>query len=93
MLRECLRWHDVELPRDLGSAADSPRCAEVWLGLESLSNRSGREVGEFDIGIMPMPDDPWARGKCAFKAALAIYGHGHPGGVFAGRYQYRSYRT
>lgn len=24
-------------------------------------------VQTFDIGIMPLPDDPWARGKCGYK--------------------------
>lgn len=25
------------------------------------------EIRRFDVGIMPLPDEPWARGKCGFK--------------------------
>ena len=25
------------------------------------------EIRDFDVGIMPLPDTPWARGKCGFK--------------------------
>lgn len=38
-----------------------------------LENRRWSEATEveelqgFDVGIMPLPDSPWARGKCAFK--------------------------
>lgn len=33
-----------------------------WFEAEEVS-----EIAGFDIGIMPLPDEPWARGKCGFK--------------------------
>lgn len=27
-----------------------------------------KDLQSFDIGIMPLPDNPWTRGKCGFKA-------------------------
>ncbi len=33
-----------------------------WSELEEVS-----DIAEFDVGIMPLPDTPFARGKCAFK--------------------------
>lgn len=38
--------------------------------VEVLPWREDTEVDEirrFDVGIMPLPDEPWARGKCGFK--------------------------
>ena len=40
-------------------------------GVECVAWSLENEVAElrgFDIGIMPMPDNRWTRGKCAFKA-------------------------
>ena len=30
--------------------------------------REQRFLAEIDIGLMPLPDTPWSRGKCAYKA-------------------------
>lgn len=43
-----------------------PNVATIPWALE----REQDELHRFDIGIMPMSDDEWARGKCGFKALL-----------------------
>jgi glycosyltransferase involved in cell wall biosynthesis len=38
--------------------------------IEEVPWREATEVSlinTFDVGVMPLPDDEWARGKCAFK--------------------------
>lgn len=29
--------------------------------------KESENIQEFDVGIMPLPDEPWERGKCGFK--------------------------
>lgn len=47
---------DLEIP---GVAAENRRWSEATEVADIL---------RMDIGVMPMPDDPWSRGKCGFKA-------------------------
>jgi glycosyltransferase involved in cell wall biosynthesis len=36
------------------------------------AEREVRDLQSFDIGIMPLPDDPWTRGKCGAKLLLCM---------------------
>jgi glycosyltransferase involved in cell wall biosynthesis len=38
---------------------------EQWTWSEEQETRA---LATMDIGLMPLPDDPWTRGKCAYKA-------------------------
>ena len=35
--------------------------------LDWYENTELDQINSFDVGVMPLPDDGWARGKCAFK--------------------------
>jgi glycosyltransferase involved in cell wall biosynthesis len=45
---------------------DLPGVPHVWRPWTPATEVD--EIRSFDVGIMPIPDDPWARGKCALKA-------------------------
>jgi len=34
---------------------------------EWSEDTEARSIQDFDVGLMPLPDDPWARGKCGYK--------------------------
>ncbi|HEV2125775.1 MAG TPA: glycosyltransferase [Chloroflexota bacterium] len=42
--------------------------AQPWLEQHQWTLESeARLLASFDVGIMPLPDDPWTRGKCGYK--------------------------
>jgi glycosyltransferase involved in cell wall biosynthesis len=66
-LRRVVASACVEL-RVMGGEFEAPG---IPLSLRLWSpEREVEELQAFDIGIMPLPDDPWSRGKCGMKALL-----------------------
>jgi glycosyltransferase involved in cell wall biosynthesis len=52
----------------VGAGRTLERFAGVGLELRDWTESAEiRDVQGFDVGIMPLPDDPWSRGKCGFK--------------------------
>jgi len=66
VLRKVLEHRDVELRVISDREPTLPGIPYVWLPWSPETEVD--ELSNFDIGIMPMPDDQWARGKCALKA-------------------------
>ena len=68
VLREILAACDVELRVHSDREPELAGIPFVWRPWQAETEVA--EVARFDIGIMPMPDDKWTRGKCAMKALL-----------------------
>jgi glycosyltransferase involved in cell wall biosynthesis len=66
MLRTLLATNDVELRVLSTREPDLPGIPHAWRRWTPANEAD--EVAAFDIGIMPMPDEAWALGKCALKA-------------------------
>lgn len=68
VLRSVAAIPNVELRVHSDRRPDLPGMKAVWRPWSP--DTEAEELAAFDIGLMPMPDDPWARGKCAMKALL-----------------------
>jgi glycosyltransferase involved in cell wall biosynthesis len=66
LLHELQARRDVEIRVISDREPDLPGVRFDWRPWNAATEV--QEVGRFDIGIMPMPDDAWAPGKCALKA-------------------------
>jgi glycosyltransferase involved in cell wall biosynthesis len=66
VLRRIAELHPVEIRVISDSRPDLDGLPLVWRPWTAESEAA--ELAEFDVGIMPLPDTPWTRGKCAMKA-------------------------
>lgn len=69
VLAEVFRRHANVRFKVVGGGFRSQPSAAVETKRWSLADEV-RDIQSFDIGIMPVPANEWARGKCGFKAIL-----------------------
>lgn len=65
-LRALVARRAIELRVISNRPPDLEGVPHVWEPWDDT--REAEAIGNFDIGIMPMPDDAWSKGKCALKA-------------------------
>lgn len=68
MLRELMKQREIELHVISDRQPNLPGVQFVWH--QWSPETEIQDLARFDIGIMPMPDDKWSRGKCSMKALL-----------------------
>jgi glycosyltransferase involved in cell wall biosynthesis len=68
VLKEIAAEKDIELRVVSDRRPDMPGVEITWRPWAAAAE--AEELADFDIGIMPMPDDQWSLGKCSLKALL-----------------------
>lgn len=68
MLRELIARYPIELWVHSDREPELPGMPYVWR--KWSAETEVEEIRQFHIGLMPMPDEEWAKGKCAMKALL-----------------------
>src|SRR5262249_34791093 len=68
MLRALTARYPVELRVHSDREPELPGVPYHWRRWSAETEAA--EIAAFDIGLMPMPNEDWARGKCAMKALL-----------------------
>ncbi|WP_370402018.1 glycosyltransferase family 4 protein [Sulfitobacter sp. JB4-11] len=59
-------FDDVVTLRAVGASLTPQMRGQIAL-VPWVEAKEVREIQQFDIGVMPLPDTPWARGKCGYK--------------------------